>query len=503
MSLGAIVVACNDRWTQEELAYAIGDSEPALLICDRPDPGLGVRVLDMHGLLADPTPAELPDTPVAEDDPALILYTSGTTGRPKGALISHRGLIGFVDVNACNLAVGLAMARRFGVDLHPEPGRILLTAPMFHVSGLFAGIILAAAGGDTLVLRVGRFDAHDVLRIIERERVTQWTPLGAMGPRVLEALAEKNYDVSSVRQLGFGGAPLSPTLRRRLMDAFPNNGGRSGMGYGSSETVSVVTSIGGPEFDEHPTSAGRVLPTVSMEIRDGEIHVRSAYLMLGYWKNGQATAETIKPGRWLATGDVGHVEDGLLYIDSRARDMILRSGENVYPIEVEHRLGAHPAVAEAAVVGVDHDVLGQEVKAVIVPAPGATVDPVELAAWTPRYSPPTRCPRSGRCAPRHCPATPRARCSSSSCSDDSIDDTVTAVAVLSGRGVWSFELRYSEPAEASDAAAELESLGYTAAWLPDVGGDLFPALENLLPRHVDDDDRLGHPERLVPPRRRT
>ena len=154
------------------------------------------------------------------------------------------------------------------------------------------------------------------------------------------------------------------------------------MGYGSSETVSVVTSIGGPEFDEHPTSAGRVQPTVSLDIRDGEIHVRSAYLMLGYWNNEEATAETIKPGRWLATGDVGHVEDDLLYIDSRARDMILRSGENIYPVEIEHRLSAHPAVAEVAVVGVDHDVLGQEVKAVVVTAPGVTIDPVELAAWT-------------------------------------------------------------------------------------------------------------------------
>jgi acyl-CoA synthetase (AMP-forming)/AMP-acid ligase II len=381
VSLGAIVVACNARWTHDELAYAIGDSEPALLICDRPDPGLGVRVLDTDGMLDDLEPSDLPITPIAEDDPALILYTSGTTGRPKGALISHRGLIGFLDVNACNVSVGLAMARRFGVDLQPKPGIILLTAPMFHVSGLFAGILLAAAGGDTLVLRAGRFDAHDVLRTIEQERITQWTPLGAMGPRVLEALAEKKYDVSSVRQLGFGGAPLSPTLRQRLVDAFPNNGGRSGMGYGSSETVAVVTSIGGPEFDEHPTSSGRVLPTVSMEIRAGEIHVRSAYVMLGYWNNAEATAATIKPGRWLATGDIGHVEDGLLYIDSRARDMILRSGENIYPAEVEHRLSAHPSVVEVAVVGVDHEVLGQEVKAVVVPAAGATIDSVELEAW--------------------------------------------------------------------------------------------------------------------------
>jgi acyl-CoA synthetase (AMP-forming)/AMP-acid ligase II len=118
-----------------------------------------------------------------------------------------------------------------------------------------------------------------------------------------------------------------------------------------------------------------------MEIRAGEIHVRSAYIMLGYWNNPDASAAAIKPGRWLATGDVGHVENGLLYIDSRARDMILRSGENIYPVEIEHRLSAHPSVAEVAVIGVDHDVLGQEVKAVVVPVAGTTIDPGELAGW--------------------------------------------------------------------------------------------------------------------------
>jgi acyl-CoA synthetase (AMP-forming)/AMP-acid ligase II len=231
-----------------------------------------------------------------------------------------------------------------------------------------------------------------VLRIIEAERITHFSPLGSVGPRVLDALEERAYDVSSVRQLGFGGSPLSPTLRERLSSAFPGAGHRVGMGYGSSETVSVVTSIGGPDFEQFPTAAGRVLPTVALEIRDedgraapdgvdGEIHVRSAYVMLGYWRNPDATAATIKPGRWLATGDIGRMDGGMLHINSRARDMILRSGENIYPVEIEHRLVAHPAVAEVAVLGVDHEVLGQEVKAVVVPKAGATVDTDELARF--------------------------------------------------------------------------------------------------------------------------
>jgi acyl-CoA synthetase (AMP-forming)/AMP-acid ligase II len=262
---------------------------------------------------------------------------------------------------------------------------------MFHVSGLFAGVIAAASGGDALVLRTGRFDPHGVLRLIETERITGWTPLGSMGPRVLQALTEKDYDLSSLQQMGFGGAPVAPTLRERLRDRF-SVPGRIGMGYGSSETVSVVTSIGGPEYDQHPTSAGRLLPTVALEVRDpfdqpvpdgvdGELHVRSGYVMLGYWRNDEATAAVLKPGRWLATGDIGRIEDGLLFIDARARDMILRSGENVYPVEIEHRLAAHPDVVEAAVLGVDHEELGQEVKAVVVVAGGASVDSSELAAW--------------------------------------------------------------------------------------------------------------------------
>jgi acyl-CoA synthetase (AMP-forming)/AMP-acid ligase II len=262
---------------------------------------------------------------------------------------------------------------------------------MFHVSGLFAGIIGGLAAGDTLVTRTGRFDPDEVLRLMERERVTQWTPLGAMGPRVLDAMATSSYDVSSVRQLGFGGSPLSPTLRERLMQAFGISG-RLGMGYGSSETVAVVTSIGGPEFDQFPTSAGRVLPTIELAVRgpdgdtlpdgvEGAIHVRSAYVMLGYWNDEDATAETIKPGRWLDTGDIGHVDDGLLFINSRASDMILRSGENIYPVEIENRLAAYAGVADVAVLGIDHAELGQEVKAVVVPNEGCSIDTSDLATW--------------------------------------------------------------------------------------------------------------------------
>jgi acyl-CoA synthetase (AMP-forming)/AMP-acid ligase II len=174
--------------------------------------------------------------------------------------------------------------------------------------------------------------------------------------------------------------------------AFPNARSNLGIGYGSSESVATAATIRGSDYDAHPTSTGRPVATVDVEIRDpegkvmpegveGEIHIRSAYVMLGYWRKPDATKETIKPGRWLATGDIGRLENGLLYINSRARDMILRNAENVYPVEIENRLEKHASVREAAVYGIDHPEWGQEVKAVIVAEPGAEPDPAELARW--------------------------------------------------------------------------------------------------------------------------
>ena len=166
-----------------------------------------------------------------------------------------------------------------------------------------------------------------------------------------------------------------------------------GLGYGSSETVTAIAMIGGNDLVAHPTSVGRIQPTHEVEIRDekgkvlpegkeGQIFVRSPYNMRGYWRNTEATAETIDENLWLGTGDIGRFEDGRLYINSRARDLILRGAENVYPVEVEHRLEAHEDVVEAAVVGVDHPELGQEIKAIVVLRDGASTDAAGLAAWS-------------------------------------------------------------------------------------------------------------------------
>jgi acyl-CoA synthetase (AMP-forming)/AMP-acid ligase II len=175
------------------------------------------------------------------------------------------------------------------------------------------------------------------------------------------------------------------------MEAFPNAKGSFGVGYGLSESAGIATVNFGEYLAERPDSVGRTLPTVEIEIRDpdgrplpegeeGEVCIRGPLVMLEYWRNPEASAEAIQPGRWLRTGDIGRLEDGYLYINSRARDMILRNAENIYPIEIEHRLEEHASVAEAAVIGVPHPEWGQEVKAVVVPAEGARIDEDELAA---------------------------------------------------------------------------------------------------------------------------
>ncbi len=412
ISLGGIVSAINGWWTAAEIDHAIEMTEPTLLVGDArriaragtlPD---SVIIVDMDARadLFAPSPTDdpiaMPATPIAEDDPALILFTSGTTGRSKGATVSHRGLVGFVDGTTHNGDEKMHVALRLmGIDPATIPAQrqiSLNTSPLFHVSGLLAGVLMHMRAGSTIVFRDGKFDPGDVLRIIEAERITTWSAIGAMAPLVLDHPDLDRYDTSSLTRLGSGGAHLPEHVQKRIAEAFPQAAHAIGQGYGSSETVGVVTSIGGQAFRDNPDSAGAPCLGFEIEIRDadgnpcpegvdGHINVRSAWTMLGYWNNPDATAEAIDEHRWLDTGDFGQLRDGLLYLNSRARDMILRGGENIYPAEIEFRLDAHPDVAEVAVMGSDHPVLGQEVKAVIVPAgnpPSAgPFDTEALAAW--------------------------------------------------------------------------------------------------------------------------
>jgi acyl-CoA synthetase (AMP-forming)/AMP-acid ligase II len=404
VSLGAIAVGLNGWWARDEILFGVDDCEPRVLVGDRKrlaridgEP-LAVPVVEIESgydaLWKHDLDAALPDGPIAEDDPATILYTSGTTGRPKGAINTHRNI---VAVTALQFFHGARMAMANAAsdpDAPPPPpvNKALVTTPLFHVSGLYTGAVTSLVAGGTTLWMPGRFDPVKVMETIEREGITSWGPMGTMAHRVIHHPDVSRHDLSSVRTIGSGGAPLSAELQEKMRTVFPNARRSMGLGYGLTECTGLATITFGDELKDHPTTVGAPLPTVEIEIRDaegralaegeeGEIAIRSPLVMRGYWRRPEATAEALAPGRWLRTGDWGRLVDGRLYLDSRKRDLILRGGENVYPAEIELRLEAHPDVREAAVVGVDHPELGQEVKAVVVMEPGRTFDAEALTAW--------------------------------------------------------------------------------------------------------------------------
>ncbi len=298
---------------------------------------------------------------------------------------SHRNVIGLVDVQRFNLLAAPAAAGR----ACPVRRSFMMTNPLFHVSGLHNAAVALLAQGATIVWHVGRFDAAEAMATIERERCTVWSIVPTTAWRLVNHPDVDKYDLSSVIQVGGGAAPISGALQQRLREVFPNAAPRLGIGYGLTECSSLATIAGGPDLVANPDTVGRPIVMTQVEIRDehgqavgegveGEIHVRSPLVMLGYWRNPEATAASILPGRWLRTGDIGQIRDGLLFLAARRSDLILRGGENVYPAEIENCLEAHPGVREVAVVGVPHDELGQEVVAVIVPADPATFDVDEV-----------------------------------------------------------------------------------------------------------------------------
>jgi acyl-CoA synthetase (AMP-forming)/AMP-acid ligase II len=390
VSLGAVVVGLNGWWAGDEIRYGLADSEPALLIADRRrlerlDGDAAVKAVEIESGFDDlwshdPT-AELPTAAIDEDDPALILYTSGTSGRPKGVVHSHRNVLALVAVNTYNTA----RKPRAANDSTPRQ-KILVTNPLFHVSGLHNGAVALLSQGATIVLYAGRFDPETVMATLERERCTSWPIVATTAWRLVNHPRVGEFDLSSVTHVGGGASPISAALQQRLREVFPRVESRLGVGYGLTECGSLATIAGGPDLIAHPDSVGRPVPTVAIEIRDehgvavtdgieGEVHVRSPLVMPGYWRNDEATAQALLPGRWLRTGDLGWIDDGMLYLSARRDDLILRGGENVSPAEIETCLEAHPSVRECAVIGVPHAELGQEVLAVVVAAdPAAALD---------------------------------------------------------------------------------------------------------------------------------
>lgn len=414
---GALVVPLNAWWTGAELAYGLSDSGTAVAFvdgerADRISPHLSdlpdLRTLvtadrDPSGGAPGPTFAEVlghvdpdavpPDVELFPDDDATIFYTSGTTGKPKGAVGTHR--------NTCTNLMNLFFAQMVGqmrweatpVDQGGAPQHCyLLTVPLFHATGCHAVLITNTAAGSKLVL-MHRFDPERALELIEKEKVTIFGGVPTVVMRVLDSPELARRDVSSVRSVSYGGAPAPADLVRRIREVFKT--GQPGNGYGLTETSAATALNAGADYVRKPDSVGRAIPVTDVAVvpeghegaqppqvppgTSGELWVKGPNVVRGYWNRPDDTASTITTG-WLHTGDVARIdEEGFIFIVDRAKDMVIRGGENVYSVEVEDALFSHPAVADCAVIGVPHAVLGEEVGAVVVLRPGHKVSAEELA----------------------------------------------------------------------------------------------------------------------------
>lgn len=377
--LGAVPVYANRWWSGGELDHGLSLTAPAVVLTDDSDlvaAGKGVDIAVLAPALEqDGGPGPCPTEDL--DSAALILFTSGSSGAPKAVELSHRSVI----VNQHNL---LARSRRLPHQLDddaPQPVTLVAT-PLFHIGGV-SNILTNLVIGGRLVLTPGRFDAGGILELIEREKVQSWGGVPTMAIRVLEHPEFDDFDLSSLRSFPLGGAPLPATLLERMSDKLPQLKKRGlANTWGMTESGGFVTVAGNADLERYPGTVGRPYPVVELRIDSpdekgsGEILVRSPTVMRGYLGMDDGT---VTEDGWLRTGDLGHLnEEGYLFLDGRSKDIVIRGGENIAAAHVEKALLTHPDVVEAAVFGVPHEDLGEELVAAVVHRPGSPVSATEL-----------------------------------------------------------------------------------------------------------------------------
>ena len=389
----AIVVLGNAWWSTSEVAHACRVTTPKLTITDQTLLGrvpADLNVLPTNQLAhpgsAHPGSAYLPASAdlrragASEDDPAIIIFTSGTTGAPKGVVLSNRAVI----ANLHNLLLRTGRLPSELDDLH-EGTVNLMGLPLFHIGGLQSTVSALLSGGRIVFLERG-FDPAAVLGLIERERVRFWGAVPTMVRRVLDAPSFEGRDLTSIRSLTITGSMVEPELMERARRAFPNATKRVGSVYGLTEAGGILTAASGRDIAEHPGCVGKPLPVVELLIDApnadgiGEVIARSPSMMSGYWSDDSPSG--LDEHGWLRTGDLGRLDaDGFLYITGRSKDIIIRGGENIAAAHVEACLLRHPDVAEVAVLGLPDSDLGEEVAAAVVPRPGAAFDLNALKAF--------------------------------------------------------------------------------------------------------------------------
>lgn len=418
--IGAMICPLNAWWTADELEYGLRDSGAVLVIVDversdriaeklplipniravivaRSGDDLSAGAVALETLIgstaswADLPATAAPDVTLEPDDLCTLFYTSGTTGAPKGAYGTHRN----VTSNLMNLMLNTSrqFLRRGEAPPAPDPTApkkaLLLSIPLFHVTGCHAFLVPAVAQGAKIVM-MRRWDALKGIQLIQNEKINAFGGVPAIAWQVIEHPNLGDYDVSSVESVSYGGAPSSAELVRKIVETFPKVS--PGQGYGLTETSAAVTSIGSEDYELRPLSCGPIHPINDVRVVDGngqdvplgevgELWVRGPNVIVGYWNKPEAT-EAAFGGGWFKTGDLVRMdEEGFLFIVDRAKDMIIRGGENVYCSEIEDVLYTHPDISDAAIVGVPHKVLGEEVAAVVTVPQGSGLTDEDVRRW--------------------------------------------------------------------------------------------------------------------------
>jgi acyl-CoA synthetase (AMP-forming)/AMP-acid ligase II len=413
-SIGAIVVPMNAWWTAEELEYGLGDCGAQVVLVDPERAGrvqgfaaslhlqligvgdfsdIDVPVVDFDDLLEKHSGAEMPAVTVMPDEDATIMYTSGSTGHPKGAVATHRSIIAAMfSWLLLGNADKLAREREASGD---KPGRdypacALMTVPLFHATGSHSLFMLSIVIGRKIVM-MHKWDVEEAMRLIEAERVTNFNGVPTMSAELQAAAQSTSRDLSSLREIYSGGAARPPDQVRKITNTFRKSS--PGSGYGLTETNALGAVNSGAFYSARPSSTGRTVPAVTdFRIVDeqgnsvaagerGEVCIKSTANVRGYWNKPEATARAFV-GDWFHSGDVGYMdEEGYLYIVDRIKDIIIRGGENISCIEVEAAIYQHEAVEEVAVFGLPDERLGEVVGAALVLKDGGSLEGSELQAF--------------------------------------------------------------------------------------------------------------------------
>jgi long-chain acyl-CoA synthetase len=452
---GAVVVPLNGWWTTDELIYGLNDSGTSVLFVDeerldriRPrlsevsdlrtavvlseepgrdarvgEPDADVRLISFQEYLGEVDPnATPPDVALDADDDTTMLYTSGTTGHPKGAVGSHRNIItNFMNLafSAQRSALRFAPPNTPGSESNQNAG--LLSIPFFHATGCHAVLVPSTAVGGKIVM-MHHFDAGKALKIIESERITAIGGVPTVAMQIIDHPDFSKFDTSSVKSIAYGGAPAPPELVRRLNALFPL--GSPSNGYGLTETSAGISGNSGPDYVAKPDSCGPAYPVNQVAIVPedyeglepgdelprgpdvvGELWIKGPNVIRGYWNKPDATAKAFTNG-WLHSGDIARIDDeGFIFIVDRAKDMIIRGGENVYSVIVEAAIFEHPDVEDCAVIGLPHPTLGEEVAAIVVLRPGRVIEAEEIsrhvATRLAKFEVPTRVVFSSDVLPRN------------------------------------------------------------------------------------------------------